>query len=119
MDAAQFGTRGRLEPGLGSRDRGAGGRNEPVGRAGDARPGHWRGPEEWTRRNSERVAAWNQAWEAATAAPAAGTTPSDAQVIGALARKASERAVVVCAAGGLPGELHKLWRVRGRGGYHL
>ena len=27
--------------------------------------------------------------------------------------------VVVCAAGGLPGELHKLWRADGPGGYHL
>jgi 3D-(3,5/4)-trihydroxycyclohexane-1,2-dione acylhydrolase (decyclizing) len=26
---------------------------------------------------------------------------------------------VVCAAGGLPGELHKLWRPKRRGGYHL
>jgi 3D-(3,5/4)-trihydroxycyclohexane-1,2-dione acylhydrolase (decyclizing) len=27
--------------------------------------------------------------------------------------------VVVCAAGGLPGELHKLWRTRAPGGYHV
>src|SRR5262249_1614710 len=27
--------------------------------------------------------------------------------------------IVVCAAGGLPGELHKLWRVREAGTYHL
>ena len=26
---------------------------------------------------------------------------------------------MVCAAGGLPGELHKLWRAGGPGGYHL
>jgi 3D-(3,5/4)-trihydroxycyclohexane-1,2-dione acylhydrolase (decyclizing) len=28
-------------------------------------------------------------------------------------------AIVVCAAGGLPGELHKLWRTRRPGGYHV
>jgi len=45
--------------------------------------------------------------------------PSDAQVIGAVWRGAAENAVVVCAAGGLPGELHKLWRTRKPGGYHV
>ncbi len=28
-------------------------------------------------------------------------------------------AVLVCAAGSLPGDLHKLWRTRTPGGYHL
>ena len=28
-------------------------------------------------------------------------------------------ATIVCAAGGLPGELHRLWRARRPGGYHL
>jgi 3D-(3,5/4)-trihydroxycyclohexane-1,2-dione acylhydrolase (decyclizing) len=45
--------------------------------------------------------------------------PSDAQVIGAVSRAAERDAVVVCAAGGLPGELHKLWRTRAPGGYHV
>jgi 3D-(3,5/4)-trihydroxycyclohexane-1,2-dione acylhydrolase (decyclizing) len=45
--------------------------------------------------------------------------PTDAQVLGAVWRKAAEDAVVVCAAGGLPGELHKLWRTRRPGGYHV
>jgi 3D-(3,5/4)-trihydroxycyclohexane-1,2-dione acylhydrolase (decyclizing) len=34
-------------------------------------------------------------------------------------RAAGPRDVVVCAAGGLPGELHKLWRTREPRGYHL
>ena len=34
-------------------------------------------------------------------------------------RSAGPRDVVVSAAGGLPGELHKLWRTPGPGGYHL
>jgi 3D-(3,5/4)-trihydroxycyclohexane-1,2-dione acylhydrolase (decyclizing) len=45
--------------------------------------------------------------------------PSDAQVIGAVWRSADENSVVVCAAGGLPGELHKLWRSRRTGDYHV
>jgi 3D-(3,5/4)-trihydroxycyclohexane-1,2-dione acylhydrolase (decyclizing) len=40
-------------------------------------------------------------------------------VIGAVWRQASADAVVVCAAGGLPGELHKLWRSHRPGGYHV
>ena len=45
--------------------------------------------------------------------------PSDAQVLGAVNRAAARDAIVVCAAGGLPGELHKLWRTGAPGGYHL
>ncbi len=46
-------------------------------------------------------------------------TPTDAQVLGAVNRAAREQSVVVCAAGGLPGELHKLWRPTGPGSYHV
>jgi 3D-(3,5/4)-trihydroxycyclohexane-1,2-dione acylhydrolase (decyclizing) len=45
--------------------------------------------------------------------------PSDAQVIGAVQRSSQPTDIVVCAAGGLPGELHKLWRAGAAGGYHL
>jgi 3D-(3,5/4)-trihydroxycyclohexane-1,2-dione acylhydrolase (decyclizing) len=64
------------------------------------------------------VVRWNAAWDGATAPPSAGS-PSDAQVIGALWRNCSANAVVVCAAGGLPGELHKLWRSRAPDDYHV
>lgn len=47
------------------------------------------------------------------------TLPSDAEVIGAVNRKASANDVALCAAGGLPGELHKLWRTRFHKGYHM
>jgi len=62
---------------------------------------------------------WNAAVETATAAEPGQSLPSDAQVIGAVQRAVGEDAVVVCAAGGLPGELHKLWRTTRSGGYHL
>ncbi|HEY2465312.1 MAG TPA: 3D-(3,5/4)-trihydroxycyclohexane-1,2-dione acylhydrolase (decyclizing) [Steroidobacteraceae bacterium] len=64
------------------------------------------------------VAGWNLAWEDVTRAPRAGLA-SDAQVIGALWRTCSKNAIVVCAAGGLPGELHKLWRSRAPDDYHV
>ena len=78
----------------------------------------WRAPQAWTHGATAGVEVWNRAWDAATAPPA-NALPSDAQVIGALWRNAPADAVVVCAAGGLPGELHKLWRVRASRGYHL
>lgn len=68
---------------------------------------------------SPAVEAWNQEWSKACDAPEGDTLPSDAQVIGAVQRSVSDDAVVVCAAGGLPGELHKLWRANGPGTYHL
>jgi 3D-(3,5/4)-trihydroxycyclohexane-1,2-dione acylhydrolase (decyclizing) len=83
----------------------------------------WRAPL-GARTMSTAVATWNTAWEKATLAPeiavASETSlPSDAQVLGAVWRSADENSVVVCAAGGLPGELHKLWRSRRAGDYHV
>ena len=45
--------------------------------------------------------------------------PSQAEVIGAVNDAAGERDVVVCAAGSMPGDLHKLWRARDPKGYHV
>ena len=46
--------------------------------------------------------------------------PSDAQVIGAVVRSiGGENTVALCAAGGLPGELHKLWPATVPGSYHM
>jgi 3D-(3,5/4)-trihydroxycyclohexane-1,2-dione acylhydrolase (decyclizing) len=79
--------------------------------------GEWRSDRDAAMLNAE-VARWNLAWQGVTRPPSAGL-PSDAQVIGALWRSSSENAVVVCAAGGLPGELHKLWRARAPDDYHV
>lgn len=79
----------------------------------------WRARDSWTDVTAGRVAAWSKAVDIATAAPKGLAKPSDAQVIGAVQRAADANAVVVCAAGGLPGELHKLWRTPKPGGYHL
>jgi 3D-(3,5/4)-trihydroxycyclohexane-1,2-dione acylhydrolase (decyclizing) len=44
---------------------------------------------------------------------------SQGEVIGSVNRASRPEDVVVCAAGILPGDLHKLWRTRKPGGYHL
>ncbi len=62
---------------------------------------------------------WLAAAERATA-PTNADLPSDAEVIGAVQRTiGGENSIVVCAAGGLPGELHKLWQAHRPGGYHM
>ena len=48
-----------------------------------------------------------------------GELPSDAQVLGTVNKAFAKNSVVVCAAGGLPGELHKLWRCSDPDAYHL
>ena len=44
---------------------------------------------------------------------------SQGEAIGVVNEVCGERGVVVCAAGSLPGDLHKLWRTRDPKGYHL
>jgi 3D-(3,5/4)-trihydroxycyclohexane-1,2-dione acylhydrolase (decyclizing) len=61
---------------------------------------------------------WQVAVDAATKDSGA-QLPSDAQVLGAVNRTIGSKGTVVCAAGGLPGELHKLWRAQDRDAYHL
>ncbi len=84
---------------------------------GKALAGH-RAPQAWVKRASDEKAGWTNI-AAGYTDPSDAALPSDAQVIGAVQRQAQPRDVVVCAAGGLPGELHKLWNAGGPGGYHL
>ena len=44
---------------------------------------------------------------------------SQSEVIGAVNQASQPTDIVLCAAGSLPGELHKLWRTRDPKGYHL
>jgi 3D-(3,5/4)-trihydroxycyclohexane-1,2-dione acylhydrolase (decyclizing) len=67
----------------------------------------------------QEIDEWNAAVDAATAGVDAQTQPSDAQVIGVVQRSCGDDAIVVCAAGGLPGELHKLWRCVRQDSYHV
>jgi 3D-(3,5/4)-trihydroxycyclohexane-1,2-dione acylhydrolase (decyclizing) len=77
-----------------------------------------RAPEEWRERAASEKARWMEAAAIATAATNV-ALPSDAQVIGAVQQAAGPSDIVVCAAGGLPGELHKLWNASEPGSYHL
>ena len=45
--------------------------------------------------------------------------PAQSEVIGAVNEVSAPRDVVVCAAGSMPGDLHKLWRTRDPKGYHV
>ncbi|MCP4317007.1 MAG: 3D-(3,5/4)-trihydroxycyclohexane-1,2-dione acylhydrolase (decyclizing) [Hyphomicrobiales bacterium] len=80
--------------------------------------GDWKLGEGTTASVTAAKAAWMQDAEAATA-PSNADLPSDAQVIGAVQRATGDNTTLVCAAGGLPGELHKLWQSDRPGSYHL
>ncbi|MCW3064984.1 MAG: thiamine pyrophosphate enzyme central region, partial [Solirubrobacterales bacterium] len=72
----------------------------------------------------ERVARLVRDWEAEVDRLVSGSDdaiPTQAQVIGAVNDAAGADGVVVCAAGSLPGDLHKLWRARDPDakGYHV
>ncbi len=64
---------------------------------------------------------WFAAADEVTAAPDADSNalPTDMQVIGAVQRAATPDTVVLCAAGTMPGELHKLWKAPRPGSYHM
>jgi 3D-(3,5/4)-trihydroxycyclohexane-1,2-dione acylhydrolase (decyclizing) len=79
--------------------------------------GDWRTPRAWTERAYAERRKWQQAAEAFTQGGAG--LPTDAQVIGAVQAGSEPSDILVCAAGGLPGELHKHWQAQQPGGYHL
>lgn len=73
----------------------------------------------WAAKAKAGKAEWLAAADKATATTNA-ALPSDAQVIGAVQRaRGGKNTTLVCAAGGLPGELHKLWQAEEPGGYHM
>jgi 3D-(3,5/4)-trihydroxycyclohexane-1,2-dione acylhydrolase (decyclizing) len=78
----------------------------------------YRAPAAWSAGGERENARWTEAAAKVTAASNT-ALPSDAQVIGAVQRASQRSDIVVCAAGGLPGELHKLWNAAQPGGYHL
>ena len=80
--------------------------------------GAYRTPDDWAKHAASSRAKW---FDDAERVMVAGNVerPSEAQVIGAVYRIFGPTATVVCAAGGLPGELHKLWQAGEPGSYHL
>ncbi|KKJ75625.1 3D-(3,5/4)-trihydroxycyclohexane-1,2-dione hydrolase [Kiloniella litopenaei] len=80
--------------------------------------GNWQTPEEWVTLGHNAYQSWRDAAHEVTASTP-DLYPSDAQVIGAAQRASDKDSIVVCAAGGLPGELHKLWQASSPGSYHV
>ena len=74
--------------------------------------------DEYRTRTAELVAEWNDTVSAAYACED-GVALNQNQVIGLVNTLSDPHDVVVCAAGSMPGDLHKLWRMRDRKGYHV
>ncbi|KAA1423510.1 3D-(3,5/4)-trihydroxycyclohexane-1,2-dione acylhydrolase (decyclizing) [Mumia zhuanghuii] len=80
--------------------------------------GGWSAPAEHTAGATERARAWDDVVSAAYSVEHAPLMAQSA-VIGVVNESTDPRDVVVCAAGSMPGDLHKLWRTRDRKGYHV
>ncbi|MET0449254.1 MAG: 3D-(3,5/4)-trihydroxycyclohexane-1,2-dione acylhydrolase (decyclizing) [Aeromicrobium sp.] len=83
----------------------------------------WTADSEYTARATRLAGEWDAIVERAytgEGAPAvADGLAIQSQVIGAVNELSDPRDVVLCAAGSMPGDLHKLWRTRDRKGYHV
>lgn len=84
---------------------------------------NWRADVNWTAHAQRLANEWRASVERLTHAPQErNRLPYDADVIGAVQRSSSRsytEDIVVCAAGTLPAELHKLWRAGQPGAYHV
>ena len=80
----------------------------------------WRADPAYTRRAGELARAWDGEVAAAYDLDGdPGGIPRQSQVIGAVNDLSGARDVVVCAAGSMPGDLHKMWRTRDAKGYQV
>ncbi|MCL9846266.1 3D-(3,5/4)-trihydroxycyclohexane-1,2-dione acylhydrolase (decyclizing) [Ralstonia solanacearum] len=87
----------------------------------DAALADWRADAGWTGQARALAREWNARVDTLTTAAPEGL-PYDAHVIGAVRDSAADSPggdIVVCAAGTLPAELHKLWRSGRPGNYHM
>ncbi len=80
--------------------------------------GGYRAPAAWTRQAEVGVKSWLREADKYTR-PTNAERPSDAQVIGAVQRALGREISVLCAAGGLPGEMHKHWQASYPSSYHM
>ena len=78
----------------------------------------WSVPAAYRERNAALVADWDAVVQGAYDL-GHGPLPAQSEVIGAVNDVSRPRDVVVCAAGSMPGDLHKLWRTRDPKGYHV
>ncbi|GAA1737626.1 3D-(3,5/4)-trihydroxycyclohexane-1,2-dione acylhydrolase (decyclizing) [Aeromicrobium alkaliterrae] len=79
----------------------------------------WRAEPEHTARATDLAAQWDATVEAAHARTDGDGRLVQSALIGVVNETTDPRDVVVCAAGSMPGDLHKLWRTRDRKGYHV
>jgi 3D-(3,5/4)-trihydroxycyclohexane-1,2-dione acylhydrolase (decyclizing) len=80
--------------------------------------GQYRVAPEYSARISQHREEWEKEVERIHAVHI-GPPISQGEVIGIVNEVSEARDVVVCAAGSLPGDLHKLWRTRDSKGYHM
>jgi 3D-(3,5/4)-trihydroxycyclohexane-1,2-dione acylhydrolase (decyclizing) len=69
-----------------------------------------------------KVTQFNHSWDefVSNTCKVSGSLPvTQAEVIGAVNEFSAAKDVILCAAGSLPGDLHKLWRTRDPKGFHL
>jgi 3D-(3,5/4)-trihydroxycyclohexane-1,2-dione acylhydrolase (decyclizing) len=81
----------------------------------------WRSSSDWKAKAKKGADAWRAEVARITGRRDA-ELPYEGEVIGAVQRSAKDsptRDIVVCAAGTLPADLHKLWRTSVPGGYHM
>jgi 3D-(3,5/4)-trihydroxycyclohexane-1,2-dione acylhydrolase (decyclizing) len=72
--------------------------------------------------HAARIAVEKRAWDTvaeSALSPTGAELPGQPEIIGAIQAASDPRDVIVQAAGSLPGDLHKLWRVRDPLGYHV
>ncbi len=79
---------------------------------------NWTAPNAWTARAKNERLNWIAVAEKYTKASNV-TRPADSQVVGAVQRALGSETHVMSAAGGLPGEMHKLWQAGVPGSYHM
>jgi 3D-(3,5/4)-trihydroxycyclohexane-1,2-dione acylhydrolase (decyclizing) len=75
--------------------------------------------DEYRTHTAQLAKVWDDTVSAAYRVDDDGSALNQSQVIGLTNTLSDPRDVVVCAAGSLPGDLHKLWRTRDRKGYHV
>jgi 3D-(3,5/4)-trihydroxycyclohexane-1,2-dione acylhydrolase (decyclizing) len=83
--------------------------------------GAWKAAPDWIAKAKKGANAWRRDIERITGNRNV-KLPYEGEVIGAVQRSAKDspaRDIVVCAAGTLPADLHKLWRTSTPGGYHM
>lgn len=71
----------------------------------------WVAPQAWTGLGRSEMAKWNEALDGFRK-PTNAAVPTYAQVVGVINDRADERDLLIAAAGGLPGEVVKNWRVK-------